>query len=316
MSKVLVIGAGFLGRKLVEVFSKNGFKVEATSLRKKLNKIVFTISAEDGGIEEPLPANLPFSLDITGKKAVEEFFKKSKPEIVILAASLTNVDYCEEHPEEAEKINVEGTKNVIEECKKSNSKLVFYSTDFVFDGEKGNYSEIDKTKPLCVYAKTKLEGEKLIEKNLQKENFLILRTSTLYGFGIDFDKKPFTDWVIESLKSGKKINAVFDQITCPTLIDDLANATLKLVQKKKCGLYHAVGSEAISRFDFAKKIAKIFGLDESLINEIKSSELFQKAKRPKDSSLGISKLENEGIEMSNVEQGLKEMKRQMCCLSK
>jgi len=288
MAEVLLIGAGFLGRKLVEVFSKNGFKVEATSKEGQ------SFSA----------------LEITDKKAVEEFLKKSMPKIVILTASLTNVDYCEENPDEANEINVLGTKNVIDSCKSIGAKLVFYSTDFVFDGEKGNYSEKDKTNPLCVYAKTKLEGEKLIEKNLKKENFLILRTSTLYGFGIDFGKKPFTEWVIESLEKGKKIDAVSDQITRPTLIDDLAKATLTLVRKKKCGLYHAVGSEAVSRLDFAKKIAKVFELDEKLINEIKSSALLQKAKRPKNSSLDISKLKTEGIEMHNVFDGLELMKKQ------
>ncbi len=287
MPKVLVIGAGFLGRKLVEVFSKNNFEVEATT--------------KDG---------ISFSaLDITDKKAVQDFFKKAKPKTVILTASLTNVDYCEEHPEDAKKINVAGTKNVVEECRKSNSKLVFYSTDFVFGGETGNYSEKDKTKPLCVYARTKFEAEKLIQENLK--DFLILRTSTLYGFGIDFDKKPFTEWVIESLKSGKKITVVSDQITCPTLIDDLAIATLKLVQKNKKGLFHCVGSEAISRFGFAKKISKVFELDESLITEINSSSLLQKANRPKNSSLSISKIKSEGIEMHGAVEGLELMKKQI-----
>lgn len=290
MKKVLLIGVGFLGEKLLPLFQKNGFEVKGTSIDGK---------------------NF-LKLDIVDKISVEKVFQNFLPNIVILTASLTNVDYCEEHPAEAQKVNVDGVENVAEACKKFNSKLVFYSTDFVFDGEKenGNYSENDKVNPLSVYGKTKLEAEKRIGEIFPEKNFLILRTSTLYGFGKNFDKKPFTDWVVESLKAGKSINVVSDQITCPTLTDDLANATLRLVRKNKNGLYNVVGSEAISRFGFAKKIAKVFELDSELILEIDSSKLLQKAKRPKNSSLNISKIEIEGIGMSNVEKGLIEMKLQ------
>ena len=161
---------------------------------------------------------------------------------------------------------------------------------------------------MSVYAKSKLEGEKLVSS---LPGHLILRTSTLYGFNHAEDKMNFAKWALTELKAGKGIKVVSDQKTNPTLIDDLAEASARLVELDEEGAFHCVGSEALSRYDFVKKIIEVFGLDASLLEETDSQTFVQKAKRPADSSLNIGKLESKGISMHDCLSGLQEMKRQM-----
>jgi dTDP-4-dehydrorhamnose reductase len=284
--RVLIIGLGFLGRKMVKVFQAHGFQV-------------FSADLSDGQSLE---------LDMTDHESVQRVFEEAKPEVVVLTAGLTNVDACEENPEQCLKVNVKGTANVVEACRRFKAKMIFISTDFVFDGEKGDYLEDDPAQPLNVYGRSKLEAEKIVAS---LPGHLILRTSTLYGFnGLD-DKTNFVKWVIAQLKEGNKIKVVSDQITSPTLIDDLAEAIARLIEQKEEGVFHAVGCESLSRYDFAKKIIEVFELDESLLEETDSRQFVQKAKRPKDSSLNNSKLESKGISMRGCFPGLQEMRTQM-----
>ena len=283
--KVLIIGVGFLGQKMIEVFERHGFEVFAADL-------------SDGK---------RIKLDMTDQENVFRVFEEVKPEVAVLTAGMTHVDRCEEEPEACFKVNVDGTAHVVEACRRFNAKMVFISTDFVFDGGKGNYSEEDQPHPLGAYARSKVEGEKIAG---ELPGHLILRTSTLYGFNNAGDKSTFANWAINELKAGKKIRIVSDQKTCPALIDDVAEAAARLIEADKQGIYHCVGGEPISRHGFVKKLISVFGLDESLLEEIDSSQFEQKAKRPKDSSLSIAKLQALGIKMRNVLDGLEEMKKQ------
>jgi len=246
-------------------------------------------------------------LDVSDKDKTIELIKKLNPSAVIHAAALTNVDYCEEHPKEAYKINAKGTENIGLGCEEVGARLIYVSTDFVFDGEKGMYKETDPTNPVSVYGQTKLEGEKLI-KNIDID-YCIARTSVLYGWHKNFN---FVTWVIDELKNDNRVNVVIDQYTSPTYADNLAEVLLTMVGKDIDGVFHTAGSEEIGRYEFAEKIADVFNLNKKLINPITSDSLKQKAKRPRNSSLDVGKTEEKsGVHLMNIYEGLNEMKKEI-----
>ena len=286
---ILVTGAsGLLGSKIVEL-SKNDYLV--TPLHNT----------------RPLHSN-SLKLDITNASEVLNLFHKLKPNILIHTASETDVDKCETEKKHAWKINVEGTHKIALACSKSGAKLIYISTDYVFDGEKGNYNEKDKPNPINYYGVTKLEGESQVTSQCQ--NYAILRASVLYGWHPW--KQNFATWVINMLKQNKEITVVEDHYNTPTLADNLAEIVIEAVQKDLQGLYHASGSERISRYEFARRIAKAFHLDQNLIKPIKMSQLTAWiAKRPSDSSLNIDKIKKQlETKPLNVTDGLNRMKEE------
>jgi len=257
-------------------------------------------------------------LDKCNRKAVFELLEKIKPDVVIDTAALHNVDYCETHPEEAWKVNVEGTRNVVEACKKVGAKIIFISTDYVFDGTKGYYTEEDAPNPLSYYAKTKLEAEKIIQS--LDVNYIIARPSVIYGWnpnevsGLKSSSGKsvnFVVWALQKLEKGEEIKAVTNQYSSPTLADNLAEALLVMASSEKQGIYHTAGKDCLNRYEFTLKIAEVFGLDKSLIKPVTSEIFKQVAKRPKKCCLDVSKAEKDfGIRFLTVEEGLKFMKNQ------
>ena len=257
-------------------------------------------------------------LDKCDRKAVFELLEKINPDVVIDTAALHNVDYCETHPEEAWKVNVEGTRNVAEACKKVGAKIIFISTDYVFDGTKGYYTEEDAPNPLSYYAKTKLEAEKIIQS--LDVNYIIARPSVIYGWnpnevsGLKSSSGKsvnFVVWALQKLEKGEEIKAATDQYSSPTLADNLAEALLVMASSEKQGIYHTAGKDCLNRYEFTLKIAEVFGLDKSLIKPVTSEIFKQVAKRPKKCCLDVSKAEKDfGIRFLTVEEGLKLMKNQ------
>ena len=287
--KLLVTGAsGLLGNKIVDL-AKNDYVVVPLYKTK------------------PLHSN-SLKLDITDTTDVLNLFQKLKPNEVIHTASETNVDRCEKEKEHAWKINVEGTRNISLSCSKVNAKLVYISTDYVFDGEKGNYKEENKPNPINYYGVTKLEGENEVIRHCQ--NYAILRTSVLYGWHPW--KINFATWTINQLEQNKEITVVEDHYNTPTLANNLAEMVIEAVQKDLQGLYHTSGSEKISRYEFARKIAKTFHLDKDLIKPIKMKQLTAWiAKRPIDSSLDVGKIQKQlKTKPLNITDGLNKMKKE------
>jgi dTDP-4-dehydrorhamnose reductase len=233
-----------------------------------------------------------------------KIIKKIKPDYIVHTAAFTNVDACETHKEDAFKINVNGTKHVAEASEEINAKLVYVSTDYVFDGEKGMYKEEDPTNPVDYYGETKLEGEKVV-KDLRLRDYIIVRPSVLYGWNPVMLN--FVTWVIDELRKGNEINIVKDQFNTPTLADNLAELILELLEGGESGSFHVCGSERINRYDFAVKIAAIFDLNTELINPITSDQLNWIAKRPMDSSLDTSKISRIQKPL-NIEEGLTRMR--------
>lgn len=286
--KLLVTGAsGFLGVKLVNVLKKD-FQLIATS-RVGNNGII--------------------GMDISNMGEVSSVISRIKPEVVVHNAALTDVDRCEIEKELAWKINVEGTRNVLDACKSVKAKIVYFSTDFVFDGSNPPYGEDDIPNPLSHYAKTKREAEILVEKSGLE--FLLIRPEVLYGFNGDGSERSFVNWVYQSLEKGIPIRVVNDQFNTPTLIDDIAEALRILLKKKRIGVYHVAGPQRLSRYEMALRIANAFKFDKSLIKSIPSSQLRQKAPRPRDSSLKSGKIAGEGIKMHTFDEGMLVMKKQV-----
>ncbi|HUS49474.1 MAG TPA: sugar nucleotide-binding protein [Candidatus Paceibacterota bacterium] len=285
--KVLITGAsGLLGRKLFEVISKTE-ETTGTYFGNRIEGLYY--------------------LDVSDKNSVNNFFEKLKPDIIIHCAVLVNVDYCEEHPDEAKKVNTEGTRNIVEACKRNNCKMVYISSDYVFDGESSLYNEESQTNPINYYGVTKLEGEKIVKENL--EDYIIIRPAILYGE--DCNKKNFVYKIAEKLRNGEKVAVDGKIIKYPTLIDDIAEAIKKLIEIDARGVYHVAGEEAVTKYEWAEKIARLYNLPTH--NLVKENSI-TKASRPKNVKLDVSKIKKFGVTFSSIEQGLKNIKNQEGCL--
>jgi dTDP-4-dehydrorhamnose reductase len=256
----------------------------------------------------PLQPN-SLRLDITNLGEVLSLINKFEPHVVIHTASETNVDKCETQKERAWRINLEGTRNIAIACSKAGAKLIFISTDYVFDGEKGWYKEEDEPNPVNYYGLTKLEAEKEVAEHC--ENYAIVRTSVLYGWHPW--KQNFATWVIGELQHQQKITVVEDHYNSPTLADNMAEMAVEVAEKDLRGLYHASGLERISRYEFAKQIAKTFNLNQGLVKPTKMAKLTAWiAKRPRDSSLNTNKIQKQlKAKPLNITEGLKKMKQEM-----
>ena len=224
-------------------------------------------------------------LDLLNLDEITTIFEKIKPDVVIHLAALTDVELCESNPKLAYMINTTATEKIAKESEKLGCFLIYLSTDYIFDGKNGMYDEKNSSNPLNEYAKTKLYGEKAVEKYNTK--WSILRTST--PFGNHPTRKTFPKWIVENLKSKKSLNIVEDQFTSPTYVPNLSKMILEVSMSNLEGLFHLSGSTRISRYEFAKLISEQLNLDSSLLKPIKMEMMSWKAKRPSDSSLDISK---------------------------
>ena len=269
--KVLVTGAaGLLGGKLANVLSRE-YEVVPTHRTQALH-----------------PDSM--RMDVTDRDGVFRTLCEVRPDVVVHAAAETNVDKCETDRESAWKVNAAGTRNVAEACAKIGAKLIYISTDYVFDGKKGLYTEDDEVNPINYYGLTKLKGEQFVRDLC--EDYVITRTSVLYGW--HSRKLNFATWVVDSLRNGRKISVVEDHHNSPTLADNLAEMILNIVKRGASGVYHTAGAEKIARYEFALKIAEALGLDRALITPVRMRDFkVWVARRPVDSSLCVNRVRRE-----------------------
>jgi dTDP-4-dehydrorhamnose reductase len=245
-------------------------------------------------------------VDITQKQQAMRSIAAVAPNVVVHAAAETNVDRCETERDFARSVNVMGTTNIAEICAKLRAKLIFISTDYVFDGVRGNYAETDEPNPINFYGSTKLEAERAIAKISRKS--LVVRTSVLYGWHPS--KLNYATWVLEALREHRAVEVVTDHVNSPTLNMNLAEAIRVGIERDCEGILHVAGSERISRFDFALRIAEAFDLDPSLLVPVKMDDLGWVARRPRDSSLNVQKAQKElGVELFGVDRSLEVMAR-------
>ncbi len=264
-------GSGLLGSNIISLTAKD-FEVFAT-----YNSYPYQISGC-----QLVP------LDIRDKQQVISTFKGIKSDLVIHTAALINVDYCEDHAEEARMTNVEGTENVALASKEIGAKIIHISTDSVFDGKKGMYTEEDIPHPLNVYARTKLEGEGRVQHWLPDS--IIVRTA-FYGWSPSSSRNmSLAEWVISKLKSGEPLKGFTDAFFSPIFVNNLVKVIIEMYNKGLSGVYHVAGSERCSKYNFGLEISQAFGLAKNLVQASSIAEASLRAPRPKDISLSVAKI--------------------------
>jgi dTDP-4-dehydrorhamnose reductase len=275
MKKVLILGVqGMLGHDLLEVFPQ---KYE-----------VIGLDIED--------------LDITRQAATRKAIKEHSPDVVINAAGFTDVDGCEKKVNKAFSVNGEGAKNVAKGCRDSGAKLIYFSTDYIFDGEKGSpYREDDPPNPQNIYGESKLMGERYIEEIL--DDYIIVRTQWLYGkYG-----RNFVETILSLAEERNRIEVVQDQLGSPTYTADLSRVIAAFVSKDLQGVFHVSNGGSCSWYDFALEIVRLANASEVKIMPISSAALNRPAKRPLYSIFNCQRLEQEGgIEMRPWQKALQD----------
>lgn len=277
--KVLITGGtGLLGFYLVKAFVERGYDVYASYHK-----------------HDPISWERVkwVYLDLEDPENVNENVRTIKPDIIIHSAAYTDVDGCEINRSLAYRVNYLATKVLTRSALKSGSFMVYVSTDYVFDGEKGAYREDDVPGPVNFYGLTKLLGEIAVESILPKKGSLIVRVSGLYGHS-PTGKRNFGLNALERLVQGKEVAAFIDQVLSPTYAYHLAYSILKAVEKEVHGFLHLAGKK-MSRFEFAIALAEILNVDRNLVKPISINDAKLIAKRPRDSSLDTSRAENLGL---------------------
>ena len=269
--KILITGAnGLLGASLRKSLLEHNFFVIATGL---------------GPDRFPQLSHVYEPMDVTSLKACSDVINRHKPDIIINAAALTNVDECEQKKDLCVSVNTNSLWNYIPFIEKHKIHLIHISTDFVFSGEKGQYHEYDNCSPKNLYGLSKLESENILMK--QSFNATVIRTSLVYG---DDENCPnFFTWVKSNLEKNIELQIVSDQYRTPTFVFDLVQAILHVVKMEKYGLYHISSGEVLSIYEIVCNIAECCGFNPTLIKKINSARLNQIAQRPIDSTLSIEK---------------------------
>lgn len=254
--------------------------------------------------------------DITDKDAVLKRIQSSTSPVILHFAAYTDVETAEKEKSlgvesQAWKINVLGTKNIVDACEATGKKLIALSTDMVFPGDKalpGKYTEDETRGPTNWYASTKYESEKVIETNTRP--WVILRIA--YPYRAAFMKNDSVRIFLSKLRNNEPIRAVKDHYFTPTFIDDLAGVIDYFIQHKTTGVFHVGGQIAVSPWEIAQKVAVLWNLDTSLVSETTREEFFAgRAQRPFNLSLNNAKIEQIGLRLSTIDEGLEEIIRQL-----
>ena len=247
--------------------------------------------------------------DISHRENLSHVINVVKPDYIVNTAAYTNVDGAESERQLCWQANVTAVQNLVYCARKFNAKIVHISTDYIFDGIDGPYDENARPNPLGYYGRSKLAAENVLLAS--PVHFAIVRTMVLYGLD-RFGRDNFVTWLIRKLAQQSKVTIVTDQIGNTTLADELAQAIWTVCQKEFRGIIHIAGRDIIDRYSFARHIARVFELNESLILPITTAELKQPAPRPLRSGLIINKaMETLGIHLSDSMEGLLKLKQQM-----
>ncbi|MFI5350563.1 MAG: SDR family oxidoreductase [Elusimicrobiota bacterium] len=285
-AKVLVIGGtGLVGNALLRAWTSRGADVVAATYH----------SHATGGF---------LQLDMRDEAKVRDILGPLRPVVVAVPAANPFVDYCEQHPAETRKVNVDGTLNVARACRDLGARMIFYSSDYVFDGAKGVYTEEDATCPINEYGRQKAEAERGVMEADPRN--IVIRTSGAYGW--QWEPKNFVLQIRSRLTAGQEMMVADDLRYNPTYVENLAEITAELIEAGAAGIYHVVGADEIVRFEFAERVARAFGLDERLLKPVPSARLNSLTPRPKQSSLRTDKVRAAvAVHPIGVDKGLKQM---------
>jgi dTDP-4-dehydrorhamnose reductase len=269
MAKTVLVtgGAGFLGANII-VRAENGHELHA-------------LDQNPAALERE---NLTWhALDLQDRKALQDLMFALKPDIVIHTAALSDIDFCEANPQKAEAVNVASTLHVAELCRRTGARLIFFSSDSVFDGRRGKYRETDAPEPLNQYARTKVKAERGIAEILA--NYVIVRPSLIMGLPVLESGNSFLWRLIQSLRNGMQSAFPDTEIRSPVDVITLSEATLEIALSSFTGILHIAGDERLSRYDMARRIARAFGHPAELIVDTEPQVASGRALRPADVSL-------------------------------
>ncbi|GAB2530640.1 SDR family oxidoreductase [Rufibacter soli] len=276
MKTILITGSnGLLGQKLVDLLHlEPDIKLIASS--RGTNKLA-----------DIYPHVAFVAMDVTNAEQVEEVVANTQPTHIIHTAAMTNVDDCESQREECWAQNVDAVENLIKACEHHGVHLIHVSTDFIFDGENGPYTEEAEGSPVNFYGESKLAAEELVKNAACK--WAILRTVLVFGIVHDYGRSNIVLWVKGSLEQGKQIKVVNDQLRTPTLAEDLAQGCWLAAKHDAQGIFNISGEELLTPHQMALQVADYFNLDQSLIEEVDGSIFSQPAKRPPRTGFDITK---------------------------
>ncbi len=273
--RILITGSnGLLGQKIVDQLNHSSTLFLATSKGENRNPSCVIANYQQ--------------MDISDASEIEKVFKQFQPTHIIHTAAMTNVDHCEQQPDECNRINFESVKLLFQASIKFNAHFQLLSTDFVFDGEKGNYKEEDQVNPLSVYAQSKVNAEQLLIEATYS-NWSIVRTIIVYGTANNLSRSNIVYWAKEALEKEQALAIIDDQFRAPTWANDLAWACIRICELNKIGIYHISGPTTFSIFEIVEKIAHFFNLSTKNLTKSSSLNLNQPAKRPPKTGFDLSK---------------------------
>ena len=265
--KILVTGASSLpGFRIVEKALKRGYEVSAIHYRNP-------VPIEHENLRK-------IALDIRSLNDFKSVVLAEKPEAIVHMAALGDVDLCEKNKSLAWSTTAEPSIALARWASEMQTLLVYLSSDYVFDGERGNYGEYDPPNPVNYYGFVKLVGEVAFRSS--GVDYAIVRASSIYGFGPG--RVNFAKFLVEKLRKGEEVKALTDQFTTPTQAQLLGEAIVEILDRRLTGTFHVVG-EKMSRYEFALKVAQTLGFDESLVKKAEMKDMKWFARRPRDSSL-------------------------------
>lgn len=290
--RLLVTGAsGLLGSNLVRLASSRCFEGQNYQVTAGLH------------CKQPA-ASLNFetvSADLCQPDAIERVFDLVQPDAVIHCVAMTDVDRCESNPEDAVRINTDLPGRMARVAARNRVQFLYISTDSVFDGEAGGYSEDDQPRPINVYSRTKLDGERYVADVYPEA--LIARVN-FYGWSWQ-GRRSLAEWFYHNLEAGKPVQGFTDLIFCPLLVNDMAGILLDMLERQLHGLYHVVSSECMTKFDFGRLLAREFGFDENMVSPASYVSAHFKAPRSRILTLNCSRLERSlGIKMPGQVEGV------------
>jgi dTDP-4-dehydrorhamnose reductase len=290
MRKILITGAnGFVGCYL---------------LKQLLHKNYTLLASGKGPCRLPFEsANLQYqSTDLCSKEEVQTLVNNFQPDVIIHSGAISKPDDCENNREAAWQTNVMGTEYLLQSALPFKSDFIFISTDFVFDGEKGMYTETDHPSPVNFYGQTKLKSEEAVKQ--YPAIWSIVRTVMVYGLPFH-NRQNLVSACAASLAKGEQVTIYEDQIRTPTYVEDLADAIIILMEKRLKGIFHISGNEQMSLYEMIKRVARFLSMNEAMVIPLKEKDRYQEARRPLKTGFNISKAEHElGYHPLSFDKGL------------
>ncbi len=297
--RILVTGSnGLLGQKLVAALRNDGEV-----------KLIATSRGED---RTPEPGGyLYMPLDCTDEAAVQRAFDETHPDAVIHTAAMTNVDACELDPIACRLQNVTAVEHLMNASKSIDAHFIHLSTDFIFDGGSGPYTEEDEPAPLSIYGQSKWDAERIVI-NSRLTKWAIARTIIVYGIAKGLSRSNVVLWAKGALEKGQPIKVVTDQWRMPTLAEDLADGCIRIAKRGATGIYNLSGPDGMSILELVERVGRFFDLDISSITPVTSDSLSQPARRPPRTGFVLEKARRDlGYVPRGFEEGLAVLREQL-----